>query len=313
VTAISRPDGTAARKIQRARSSQVGAGASLSSVSRSAAASAGERSSSAPHQDDQQAVAAGPDQVLRAQREHRLQQHRIGQQREEAADVGRGVEEIRIGAGGMAGAHEPGLQQRVVGGEREERQADRDQEQAEQPERVARGRRIAPGGSDRERQGQPRHDQQHQMRHDGNGAVFDLHQEVSVGVTGEQQRLEKHHRHRPHRGRAAESWQHHLGEQRLHREQQQRTDEDRGSVDHQHQPVPRIGKLLRRSRLVEGGGGRTHGHSGMAPAAAGRRARKHMTTARAMRGGFTIASVRAVLSCMSSLCNLVVISELNLG
>jgi len=51
----------------------------------------------------------------------------------------------------MAGADEPGLQQRIVGGEREERQADRDHEQTEQPERIARRRRLAIGGGDAER------------------------------------------------------------------------------------------------------------------------------------------------------------------
>ena len=93
------------------------------------------------------AIAAGPDQVLRAQREHRLQQHRIGQQRQEAADIRGGIEEVRIGTVGMAGADEPGLQQRIVGGEREERQPDRHREQAEQPERIARGRRHRPSRS----------------------------------------------------------------------------------------------------------------------------------------------------------------------
>ena len=107
-------------------------------------------------QQDQQAIAAGPDQVLGAQREHRLQQHRIGQQREEAADVRGRVEEIGIGPVGMAGADEPGLQQRIVGGEREERQPDRDREQAEQPERIARSRRLAPAAGDRQRQRQQR-------------------------------------------------------------------------------------------------------------------------------------------------------------
>jgi hypothetical protein len=88
-------------------------------------------------QHDQEAIAAGPDQVLRAQREHRLQQHRIGQQRQKTADIRGSVEEVRIGAVGVAGADEPGLQQRVVGREREERQPDRHRKQAEQPERIA--------------------------------------------------------------------------------------------------------------------------------------------------------------------------------
>ena len=196
-------------------------------------------------QNDQQAIAAGPDQVLRAQREHRLQQHRIGQQRQETADIRGGIEEVGIGAVGMAGANEPGLQQRIVGRQRKERQPDRDREQAEQPERVARGRRLAPPACDRQRQRQQRDHQQHQMDRHRQHAAFELHQIMRIGVAAEQQRLEEHHRHRPHRRRAAEPRQHHLGEQRLHREQQQRADEDGRGVDHQHQPVSAHGSRVR--------------------------------------------------------------------
>jgi hypothetical protein len=195
-------------------------------------------------QHDQKAIARGPHQVLCMEREHRLQQHRIGQQREETADIGGGIEEIRIGPGGVAGADEPGLQQRIVGGKRKERQPDRDGKQAEQPDGITRGRRIAPAGRDRQRQRRHRHDQQEDMDRNGNDAFFDPHQDMRVGIAGQEQRLEKHHRHRPHRGRAAEPRQHHLGEQRLHREQEQRAQEDRGGIDRQHQPVARGGRLV---------------------------------------------------------------------
>ena len=124
VTAISRPDGTAARKIQRSRVTSVGAGAfasSACSVGHRQLRRAQQQHAAGGDQQDQNTIAAGPEPVLRVQREHRLQQERIGQQREEAADVGGGIEEIGIAAIGMAGADEPGLQQRIVGGEREER------------------------------------------------------------------------------------------------------------------------------------------------------------------------------------------------
>ncbi len=49
-----------------------------------------------------------------------------------------------------------------------------------------------------------------------NHPVPDLHQVMRIGIAAEQQRLEKHHRHRPHRRRTAEPRQHHLCEQRLH-------------------------------------------------------------------------------------------------
>ena len=165
----------------------------------------------------------------------------------------------------MAGADEPGLQQRIVGGEREERQPDRDREQAEQPERIARGRRLAPAARDRQRQRQHRDHQQHQMDRHRNRAVAELHQKMRIGIAGEQQRLEEHHRHRPHRRRAAEPRQHHLGEQRLHREQQQRADEDRRGVDDQDQPVPARGRLVRDGGRIR----RSHESSGLDPAGAG--------------------------------------------
>ena len=88
-------------------------------------------------QQDQDDEARRPQPGLRGERDERLDQDRIRQQREEAADIAGGIEEIRIVRGRMVGAREPCLQQRRVGGEREERQPDRDREQAEQPERFA--------------------------------------------------------------------------------------------------------------------------------------------------------------------------------
>jgi hypothetical protein len=215
-------------------------------------------------QQNQQPIEAGPDQVLRAQREHRLQQHRIGQQRQEAADIRGGIEEIRIGSVRMPGADEPRLQQRIVGRKCEERQADRHREQPEQPEGVSAGRRLAPAIGDRQWQRQQRDHQQHQMHHDRNDAIADLHQIMRIGIAAEQQRLKKHHRHRPHRRRAAEPGQHHFREQRLHREQQQCTGENRGGIDDQDQPVSGNGSLIRGGRHRQ-----RHEGSGLGPADAG--------------------------------------------
>ncbi len=53
-----------------------------------------------------------------------------------------------------------------------------------------------------------------------------LHQEMRVGIAGEQHRLEKHHGDRPDRGRAAENRQHHAREHRLHGEKQERAGEN---------------------------------------------------------------------------------------
>jgi hypothetical protein len=96
-------------------------------------------------------------------------------------------------------------------------------------------------------------------------AIFQLHQIMRVGIAAQQQRLEEHHRHRPHRRRAAEPRQHHFGEQRLHREQQQRADEDRCGVDHQHQPIPGNGSGIRCGGRIR----KAHESSGLNPAGAG--------------------------------------------
>jgi len=49
---------------------------------------------------------------------------------------------------------------------------------------------------------------------------------VGVGIARQQRALEEHDRHRPYRRRAAQARQHHLGEHRLHHEQQRGADED---------------------------------------------------------------------------------------
>ena len=56
----------------------------------------------------------GPRRGLHRERQERLDQEGIGDQREETADVRGGIEEIRVARMGVAGAGEPGLQQRPV-------------------------------------------------------------------------------------------------------------------------------------------------------------------------------------------------------
>ena len=61
-------------------------------------------------------------------------------------------------------------------------------------------------------------------------------QEVRIAVADEQRGLEEEDGDGPHRGRAAEHRQHHLGEHRLHGEQQQRREERRRRVGPEHEP-----------------------------------------------------------------------------
>ena len=54
---------------------------------------------------------------------------------------------------------------------------------------------------------------------------------MRIAATEQQHGLEEAHRDRPHGGRAAEPGQHHFREYRLHREQQECGEEERGRED----------------------------------------------------------------------------------
>jgi hypothetical protein len=151
----------------------------------------------------------------------------------------------------VAGANEPGLQQRVVGSEREKRRPDRHREQAEQPDGEPADGRFTPTARDRQRQHHQAQDQHHQMDDDRHEPPARLHQEMSVGVAGQQQRLEEHHRHRPHRRRPAEARQHHPREQGLDREQQQRAGEYRRGENRENDGLTRNGRRRGRRNLID--------------------------------------------------------------
>jgi hypothetical protein len=73
--------------------------------------------------------------------------------------------------------------------------------------------------------------------------------QVRIGVARQQRCLEEHHGDRPHRLRAAEPRQHHAGEHRLQREQQQRRHEQgRGE---QRGRGPQQPPVLRRGGRIE--------------------------------------------------------------
>ena len=186
VTATRRPDGTAASADPaRDRRASVGGAASAPSTVAAAGGASGRVHSSAPQaaiSSDQHDEADRPQPGLIAEPDQRLDQHRIGEQREEAADIAGGIEEIRILRRRVVGAREPGLQQRAVGGEREERQPDRHREQAEQPERLARARRPAPAVGDRERQDEAGGDHHREMDDDRLAAGRIARQQVGIGI-----------------------------------------------------------------------------------------------------------------------------------
>jgi hypothetical protein len=143
---------------------------------------------------------------------------------------------------GMAGAHEPGLQQRIAGSQCEKWQTDRNREETEKPKRgnVGHGWR-APALCDSKRERQRGQEQKRNMNCDRHIALPQGCEHMCVGIAGEQHRLKKDQCNGPHRWRAAQTRQHHAREHRLHAKQQQRAQENRGGVDGECESVrPRL-------------------------------------------------------------------------
>src|SRR4029077_3641818 len=65
---------------------------------------------------------------------------------------------------------------------------------------------------------------------------------MGIAVTDEERGLKEEDRDRPHRRRAAEHRQHHLGEHRLHRKQQERREKGGGGIGQQHEVWTWVGK-----------------------------------------------------------------------
>ena len=76
-----------------------------------------------------------PGRGLRLQRQERLDDDGIGEQRGKRPEIGRGVEHVGITRLPVPTRGKPALQQRRAGRQREEWKADRDRKQSEQPER----------------------------------------------------------------------------------------------------------------------------------------------------------------------------------
>src|SRR5260370_5900157 len=74
-------------------------------------------------QPDEGPETEAPEAVLRVEGESWLDQERIGQKREETADIRRRGKEIRIAGVAMLGTREPSLKQRIAGRQCEKRQS----------------------------------------------------------------------------------------------------------------------------------------------------------------------------------------------
>ena len=126
----------------------------------------------------------------------------------------------------MPGPREPGLEQRRVGTDGKERHAERRGEKREHPKREARGRRRLEAGGDRDRQ--PEDGERHQCGVDEEtGASGQTDQRVRIGVSGKKRALEEDHGDGPDGGRTAKAREHQLGEERLHRKEQESAQEER--------------------------------------------------------------------------------------
>ena len=90
----------------------------------------------------------GPPRPLCRQREVRLDQQRVGEQAAEAAEVAGGEQEVRVLGPAMVAPGVPPLEQRPGGRHHRERQADHQDQRAQQPQRgrgVRRAARRRPG------------------------------------------------------------------------------------------------------------------------------------------------------------------------
>ena len=154
---------------------------------------------------------ARPQLCLVLERQHRLDGDRIGDQRRERSEIGGGIENVGIARLRVAAGGEPALQQRRARRQDGERQSDRDREQADEPERDAGRGRRAETVRDADRQGRGGRGEDAEMDERADPERKPAHQQMGIGVTGEQRRLEEHHRHRPdrrarRRAAAAPSW-----------------------------------------------------------------------------------------------------------
>ena len=188
-------------------------------------------------------VPGRPAERLHARRRPRLEQERIADQRQHRREVRQ--REQAVGRRRREAPREPRLHERAGRRQQEVRQPDRHREHAEdEPRRVL----VADGlpafrGNDR--QHHEARDEQRDVQHDRAPRRELPHRPVGVRVAGEERGLEEHEARGPDGRRSAEPRQDLLRHHRLHQEQQERGQEDRGGVeDHRvTRAYRRLGKV----------------------------------------------------------------------
>ncbi len=189
------------------------------------AAASPDRGGARGGEDDEHAVADGPPGRLLPQPERRLDDQRIGEQRDEAAQVAGRVEKIRVPCALHIRGRIPPLQHGRARREREERQPDRDEQRQEQPgDRMAQGRVRHPREPDRQHRDR---EQQHEDVQRCVAPDAESRRAVRIRVAAQQDGLEEDQARVPHRGGAAEQRQHQARDHRLDEEHQKRAQKNR--------------------------------------------------------------------------------------
>ncbi len=203
------------------------------------------RPAGAGAEDDEQRVADGPAERLRARRRPRLEHERVADERQHRREVRQREQPVRARPGPRA--REPHLHQRAGRRQQEIRQADRRRQHAEdQPRRVLAADGLPLRARD-DRQHCKRDGEQHRVQLHLPPRLEPAHDEIAVAIAGEQRSLEEHEARRPDRRGSAEPREDLLRHHRLHEKQQERADEDGDGVE-KHRSGHRLDEGGRRAK-----------------------------------------------------------------
>jgi len=179
---------------------------------------------------DEDEIAPAPETPLESQRKRRLNHDRVQQQREQAPQIARGIQKVRIAGGRMVGRREPLLQHRRGRRQHKEWKTDERHEREEEP-----GHGV--GVTCRCRH-EPRPEWKdsargHEKKRISHGVALRAERggAMRVAVPGQQGHLEKDHARVPDHRRAAEQRQDHLRHHRLEQKHQKRAEEQRGAKE----------------------------------------------------------------------------------
>jgi hypothetical protein len=176
-----------------------------------------------------------PGAGLRREPEPRLDEERVGEQRDEAAGVAGRIQRVRFGGRGPPVARRsgvPALEQRRAGGQHRERQSDAGDEEREHPG----GRRDPVGQAacgDGHREGERRDREQPEVGRALPGDAAHAAEQVGVEVAAQEERLERHEAGVPDGRGAAEQGEQLSADERLDREEERRV-RGRGAGEEPH-------------------------------------------------------------------------------